>query len=182
MANTHDIIMTIKTHQIEELTFYLINVLKSKKVDKEELIQNLEKYNINIFELLKDEKVKVDKFTVMMIIDVCNNLLDNETDYVLSRSPILSILPKQFVLESRNLLIYLYQLRIELMADEKIDKYEFINAMSKFSNVSDMILRMVKGISENTKIKIISKQIILTCLDIVNDSVGIKTSFLINDL
>jgi len=189
MANTSDYNeVPIEKIQVEELTIRLLEILQSKKVDKEKVIRNLETYipfgrpTVDIFTLLKDEKVTVDKSTLMMIIDVCNDLVGNQTDYVLSRSPILSILPKQFVLESRNLLIYLYQLRIELMAGKKINKYEFINAMTKFSNISDMILRMVKGIAENTKIEIICFEIILTCLDIVNDSVGIKTSFLINDL
>ena len=65
------------------------------------------------------------------------------------------------------------------MAGEKIEKSSFIKEMSKFSNVSDMILQMVRTLAER-KMKIISKEIVLNFLDIVNDSVGIKTRFLIN--
>ena len=189
MANTSDYNeVPIEKIQVEELTIRLLEILQSKKVDKEKVIRNLETYipfgrpTVDIFTLLKDEKVTVDKSTIMMIIDVCNDLVGNQTEYVLYRSPILSILPKQFVLESRNLLIYLYQVRIKLMSGEKIEKSSFIKAMSKFSNVSDMIILMVKGIAQNTNIIIISKRIILTCLDIVNESVGIISSFLINSL
>ena len=190
MANTSDISMTMENggSQVEELTLRLIGILDSKKVDKEAIIRNLEEFNFekNMVALLKKKKVKVDKSTLMMIIDLVNN---NQTNYVLSRSPILSLFSDQFVCERKNLLIYLYQLRIELMAGEKIDKSSFLKAMGQF-NISQctgfcccpscMIIRMVQVISENKKIKYICKETILNFLDIVNDSVGIKTRFLIN--
>ena len=195
MANTSDISMTmeideevIRSPQVEELTLRLIEILHSKKVDKEAVIRNLEEFNFekNMIALLKKKKVKVDKSTLMMIIDLVNN---NQTDYVLSRSPILSLLPPHLLSERKNLLIYLYQLRIELMAGEKIDKSSFLKAMGQF-NISQctgccccpscMIIRMVQAIAENKKLKYICKETILNFLDIVNDSVGIKTRFLIN--
>ena len=217
MANTSDISMTmdiglrppvrdidqevIRSPQVEELTLRLIEILDSKKVDKEAVIRNLEEFNIpygrtnfqrfyepksDMLALLKKKKVKVDKSTLMMIIDLVNN---NQTDYVLSRSPILSLLPPHLLSERKNLLIYLYQLRIELMAGEKIDKSSFLKAMGQF-NISQctgccccpscMIIRMVQAIAENKKLKYICKETILNFLDIVNDSVGIKTRFLIN--
>jgi len=182
-----DYVFLDKKTAVQNLTVHLNNILKSnKKVNKDEVIQHLEEYkNIddasvkNMISLLNQKKVKVDKSTIMMIIDVCNDLVKNNTAYVLSRSTILNTLPKQFVLETRNLLLYLYQVRIELMANKKIDKNQFIKDMSKFENVSDMIINMVKTL-ENRKMKTVSTEIILNLLDIVNDSVGIKTRFLIN--
>lgn len=204
MAKTSDISMTmdiglrppvrdideevIRSPQFEELTLRLIEILDSKKVDKEAVIRNLEEFNFekNTLDLLKKKKVKVDKSTLMMIIDLVNN---NQTGYVLSRSPILSLFPPHLLSERKNLLIYLYRLRIELMAGEKIDKNSFLKAMGQF-NISQctgccccpscMIIRMVQAIAENKKLKYICKETILNFLDIVNDSVGIKTRFLIN--
>jgi hypothetical protein len=194
MAKTSDISMTmdideevIRSPQVEELTLRLIEILDSKKVDKEAVIRNLEEFNFekSILTLLKKKKVKVDKSTLMMIIDLVNN----NQSYVLSRSPILSLLPRHLLSERKNLLIYLYRLRIELMAGEKIDKNSFLKAMGQF-NISQctgfcccpscMIIRMVQAIGENKKLKYICKETILNFLDIVNDSIGIKTRFLIN--
>ena len=203
MANTSDISMTmdiglrppvrdidkeVRSPQVEELTLRLIEILDFKKVDKEAVIRNLEEFNFekNTLDLLKKKKVQVDKSTLMMIIDLVNN---SRTDYVLSRSPILSLLPPHLLSERKNLLIYLYQLRIRLMAGEKIDKSSFLKAMGQF-NITEctgccccpscMIIRMVQAIAENKKLKYICKETILNFLDIVNDSVGIKTRFLIN--
>ena len=43
-----------------------------------------------------------------------------------------------------------------------------------------MIIQMVRAIAGNQKLKTISKETILNFLDIINNSVGIKTRFLIN--
>jgi hypothetical protein len=77
-----DYVFLDKKTAVQNLTVHLNNILESnKKVDKDEVIQHLEEYkNIdpkvkNMVDLLKEKRAKVDKYTVMMIIDVCNDLV-----------------------------------------------------------------------------------------------------------
>jgi len=156
-----------------------LNGLANIKVEKINFIQALEQFE-NYDEILKEmtnylKKCKKTKYIHQDIISTYIDLANkskglNDEYHICGKCIELSDTP--------NLLLYLQQLWIKVMAKEKIQLAEAVKNFENFEMIHERVKTLIQT-SKKSRAKYIDNQCLANYIDLVNQSIGIKSKYIL---